>query len=328
MPTNDQPSNDQPTNDPPTNDQPFSNQSSSNQPSSNPSSSDQPSGRHVIPLSPQRQAALPLSSRSPAAWATALVDLGDPRHALVEIATSGVVRWWSPQPGGPSDHNRLALPDALDLVWCRRAAPDIEVVALVVGTMAASGPDHLMRSGDHPLTAAVAATRCGEYAVTVGNWSQGSTEVAGRGTAVDAVLLYLGLSTAPEARTPADLLCSMWADRLLAAAALHPGSITTWVAAARRHPLGAAAPTPPQLGAATHDLAHFGWDRIRLAVGGGRAEWAELNPATARWMDRGAFARWLLDRYPDLDDQRLALRAVLPSKLAAAVERTIAASLG
>lgn len=289
-----------------------------------------PAGRRVLPLSPGRQAALPLSSRSPAAWAAALVDLGDPRDALVEITASGLLRWWSPQPGRRTADGQAGSPDPLQLVWCRRAAPDVELVALAVGALVAPGPNSAGTGGEPgaPMCVAVAATRCGEYAVTVGNWREGTTTVAGRGAAVDAVLLYLGLSTAPEARTPADLVCSMWVDRLLAAGALHPGRVRTWADAVRHHPLGAPAPTSMQLSAASRDLGRFGWDRIRLAVGAGRAEWSELSPSAARWMDRGAFARWLLDRYPDLDDQRLALRAVLPARLATTVGRTIEASLG
>lgn len=295
-----------------------------------------PAGRRVIPLSPGRAAALPLSSRSPAVWAAALVDMGEPRHALVEITASGVVRWWSPQPGRTTAAGGAVVPEALDLVWCRRAAPDVEVVALAVGTVATSPTTDTPTTdtpttgdgGREPLTAAVAATRCGEHAVTVGNWRRGATAVAGRGAAVDCVLLYLGLSTPAELRTPADLTCAMWADRLLATVALRPGSVKTWADAARHHPLGAQPAPAPQLSAATRDLGRFGWDDIRLAVGAGRTEWAELSPAAARWMDRGAFARWLLDRYPDLDEQRLALQGLLPARLAATVADTIAASLG
>lgn len=286
-----------------------------------------PTRRRVIPLPPGRAAALPLSSRSPATWATALADLGDPRHALVEVNASGEIRWWSPQrPGSAADGHAADTPEPLELVWCRRAAPDVEMVALVVGAVGATGPAVADDDGA-PISAVVAATRCGEHAVTVGSWRHGTATVAGRGAAVDAVLLYLGLSTPAEARTPADLVTSMWADRLLAAAALQPGSVTTWAGAARHHPLTATGATSPQLSAAARDLGRLGWDRIRLAVGGGRAEWANLSPAVARWMDRGAFARWLLDRYPDLGDQRLALRAVLPTTLAATVARTIEESL-
>lgn len=298
---------------------------SNHRPSPQPSSP-APAGRRVVPLPPGRAAALPLSSRSPATWAAALVGLGDPRDALVELSTSGVIRWWSPHRSHTAEATRSGSPEALELVWCRRAAPDVEVAALVVG--AVSAPDGASDDNDHdPISASVAATRCGEHAVTVGDWHRGARTFAGRGTAVDAVLLYLGLSTAPEPRTPADLVCSMWADRVLATAALRPGSVATWADVARHHPLAASAATAPQLASSTRELGRLGWDRIRFAVGGGRAEWAELSPAVARWMDRGAFARWLLDRYPDLDDQRLALRAVLPAKLAATVADAIAASL-
>lgn len=260
-----------------------------------------PAGRRVLPLSPGRQAALPLSSRSPAAWAAALVDLGDPRDALVEITASGLLRWWSPQPGRRTADGQAGSPDPLQLVWCRRAAPDVELVALAVGALVAPGPNSAGTGGEPgaPMCVAVAATRCGEYAVTVGNWREGTTTVAGRGAAVDAVLLYLGLSTAPEARTPADLVCSMWVDRLLAAGALHPGRVRTWADAVRHHPLGAAR---PDVDAAQRRLQgpgpiRMGPDTSRRGCGAGRVVRAQplrrpldgprcLRPLAARPLPR------------------------------------------
>lgn len=79
-------------------------------------------------------------------------------------------------------------------------------------------------------------------------------------------MLYLGLPTAAEPRTPAHLVCSVWLDRLLAATVLEPGSVTTWTAAIRHHPLSSGGTTAPELAAITQDLGAMGWDPMRLAV--------------------------------------------------------------
>lgn len=302
---------------------------SHNQPSHDPPEAPHPdsrrSRRRVVPLPPGSAAALPLASRSPGVWAAALIGLGERGDALVELTVSGSVRWWSPRQLHRTDPCRVQPPDAWDLVWARRADPDVELVSLVLNGAAMQGLVTGTQGGH--TGAAVVATRSGEHAVTVGSWPGGISNVVGRGTAVDAVLLYLGLPTAPERRTPAHLVASVWADRLLAAAALVPGSISTWDDAAAHHPLARPRPGVPELVEAAGDLDRLGWDEIRVAVSAGRADWAELSPSAARWMDRGAFARWLLDRYPDLDDQRSALRTVLPAKLARTVESAIAKSL-
>lgn len=265
---------------------------------------------------PPDQAGLPLGSRSHTAWAAALVGLADPSPALVELTVDGSLRWWSPSGPQPVD--------PLQLVWGRRAKRDVDLAGLVLGAV---DPARVAPGTAKPRTAAVVATREGDCSVTLGKWPDEVALIGGRGTAVDALLLYLGLATAPEARTPADLVSSVWLDRLLAAAVLDIGGIATWAAAAAYHPLNRAGSTAPELVSATTDLAHRGWDPIRLAVASGEASWGDLDPAGAAWMDRGAFARWLLDRYPDPGEQCGALEIVLPERLARTVCDVVSASL-
>ncbi|MCB1027362.1 MAG: hypothetical protein R2704_04570 [Microthrixaceae bacterium] len=254
-------------------------------------------------------AGLPLGSRSHTAWAAALVGLAEPSPALVELTVGGALRWWSPRPVGE--------PDPLRLVWARRADRDVDLAGLMLGAV---DPGRLVDGVPGPQRfAAVVATRSGDCSVTVGSWPSEVTVAGGRGAAVDAMLLYLGLATPPEARTPGHLVGLVWLDRLLAAAVGAPGRIDTWATAAAHHPLYRPGDTAPEVVSATADLAAAGWDPIRLAVASGAARWGDLDPAGAAWMDRGAFARWLLDRYPDPQDQCEALGVVLPDRLARTV---------
>ncbi len=170
------------------------------------------------------------------------------------------------------------------------------------------------------------ATRTGDCSVTTGTGAD-LTNAGGRSLVVDALMLYLGLPTAAEPRTPAHLVCSVWLDRLLAATVLEPGRVTTWTAAIRHHPLSSGGTTAPELAAITQDLGAMGWDPMRLAVAAGSTDWVDLDPVGAAWMDRGAFARRLLDRYPDLDDQCRVLSAVMPTRLAHTVRHAVSASL-
>ncbi|MEZ5381715.1 MAG: hypothetical protein R2754_07940 [Microthrixaceae bacterium] len=283
--------------------------------------SPRPSVPSAVPLNPGTAAALPLGSRSHSSWATALVGLGETGPALVEVTTAGVVRWWAPQ------HDEA--PDPLDLVWARLATRDVEVAGLLLGPLAARSPGAW--PGDpscaSPVTAAVVASKAGGYTLTIGGWPDDIAHASGRGSVIDALLLYLRLPTAPEQRPPAMLVCAMWLDRLLAVAAAEPGGITDWAAASVHHPLAHGPTGAAQLIAAARSLTEAGWRPMRLAVADRSAKLAGLTPRGARWMDEGAFARWLLDRYPSPDESIEALSMVLPRRLADTVADTVTATL-
>ena len=269
-----------------------------------------------IPTAPTgRGPALPLSSQSHTAWAAALVGLADHAPVLVELTAAGSVRWWSPHDGDQAD--------PISLVWAQRAEADVQLAGLALGRTA---PDAHAGLPGVSTAAAVVATRTGDCSVTTGTGAD-LTNAGGRSLVVDALMLYLGLPTAAEPRTPAHLVCSVWLDRLLAATVLEPGRVTTWTAAIRHHPLSSGGTTAPELAAITQDLGAMGWDPMRLAVAAGSTDWVDLDPVGAAWMDRGAFARRLLDRYPDLDDQCRVLSAVMPTRLAHTVRHAVSASL-
>ena len=221
-----------------------------------------------IPTAPAgRGPALPLSSQSHTAWAAALVGLADHAPVLVELTAAGSVRWWSPHDGDQAD--------PISLVWAQRAEADVQLAGLALGRTA---PDAHAGLPGVSTAAAVVATRTGDCSVTTGTGAD-LTNAGGRSLVVDALMLYLGLPTAPE------------------------------------------------LAAITQDLGAMGWDPMRLAVAAGSTDWVDLDPVGAAWMDRGAFARRLLDRYPDLDDQCRVLSAVMPTRLAHTVRHAVSASL-
>jgi hypothetical protein len=66
------------------------------------------------------------------------------------------------------------------------------------------------------------------------------------------------------------------------------------------------------------------WDDLRRACAEGAVAAVEVDPELAAWLDDGAFARWSLGAYPELDDLRLAVAELLPLSVALAVEVVLA----
>ena len=92
----------------------------------------------------------------------------------------------------------------------------------------------------------------------------------------------------------------LWLARVIRAALDRPG--LDWPAVVDRNPAaevpcpGTATPTPAAL---AHRTMAFGdqldWDRYRhRCIDAGGTPFGELDADTARWMDAGMFARWLL----------------------------------
>jgi hypothetical protein len=70
--------------------------------------------------------------------------------------------------------------------------------------------------------------------------------------------------------------------------------------------LDAAVPCEPETADNVVPLTHVmaeaaSWPRLRTQCGAGRWPTPTVPPATARWLDDGAFARWTLGSYPPLD---------------------------
>jgi hypothetical protein len=84
-------------------------------------------------------------------------------------------------------------------------------------------------------------------------------------------------------------------------------------------------PAPEEVARRCLELAlRRGWDDLRLACAEGTTAAVEVDAELAGWLDDGAFARWSLGAYPDVDDLRLAVGALLPPSVALAVEVVLA----
>lgn len=162
------------------------------------------------------------------------------------------------------------------------------------------------------------------------NVAAGGAPEAPTGRVDDALRRALGLATPPPPAPEGSALlwATQWLDELVIDAvagadgrdARRRRPLATLVAA---HPavaafdLDPARTTLPELVAAGHRLTALRtWPQMREACAGGRWHHDEVEPATAAWLDDGAFARWLLGAYPDLADLRATLGALLaPSAL-------------
>lgn len=149
-------------------------------------------------------------------------------------------------------------------------------------------------------------------------------EPPAEGRVADACRRVLGLATPSPPADSRLLWALLWLDRVSAVALARPDDPPTWPEVAR---LYASDDTLLQTYLADHlddHLVEFGnalgqawsWSRLReratvegLAVAG-------LSPGDAAWTDEGAFARILLEAYPELDDLLGTLGAVLDESVA------------
>jgi hypothetical protein len=109
----------------------------------------------------------------------------------------------------------------------------------------------------------------------------------------------LGLGTAPAGHT-LEYFAVMWFERLLQAGA----APTTWEAVAAEHPAVQVFVEDVSEGIvrlATILSKVESWPALRQACATGRLDYDCVPPAVARWLDDGAFSRWVLGTYPPLD---------------------------
>lgn len=156
---------------------------------------------------------------------------------------------------------------------------DVDAVAAITGATA--------RLLDDPLvawrTSLVVALGRDDAAASASDLDGEPPTLLDDGPLVDALRRALGLATPPPELTVDRLRDRLWGDRLLAAAL--NGERLDRRRARELRPRSIAS-----------------WSHLRRACAGGG--WRELGvaPQVAAWMDDGAFARWVLDELPSIDD--------------------------
>jgi hypothetical protein len=152
------------------------------------------------------------------------------------------------------------------------------------------------------------------------------------GAVADACRRALGLATAPPPPSTVELWTLSWLDRLVATAAAGPGRLDGWAAIAALHPAARPAPAaddPVALAGATVALARaWPWSRLRLDPAVLDLPGATPAPELGDWMDDGMWARWMFGMLPPPDELVRALHDLLPTPLADAVEKLVAATCG
>jgi hypothetical protein len=131
----------------------------------------------------------------------------------------------------------------------------------------------------------------------------------------------LGLATTPAGST-LEYFAAMWLERLLQVDA----TPTTWEAVAAEHPAVRvfAESRSERLVDVSEGIVRFGtilsdiesWPALRRACCAGRLHYHDVSPTVARWLDDGAFSRWVLGAYPPLDQLVAAVCELLSPPLA------------
>jgi len=152
----------------------------------------------------------------------------------------------------------------------------------------------------------------------------------------DACRRVLGLPTAPADVGTGPLWAARWLDAVVAAAAASTAArarMATWPEVARLHPAvpaldgagpAAAVPDPDELGERARTLASWrDWSVLRRACAAGMWSTPEVDAEAAAWLDDGAFCRWALGAFPDLEDLLVAVADLLPASVTARIVHTL-----
>lgn len=265
-----------------------------------------------------------------AAIRAAVEPRGAPCLVRVRIVDAEVELGWLPLP--PGGH-------PLDELVGRTAPDDWEAIGVVAHGVAHRVDDD---SGVPPVPVVTThlvgrdgswATRCelpGRDPLAAAGTADDPDRVAGR--LDDACRRVLALPTAPP-DVGTDLLFALqWLDAIVDAAASASRRVATWSAAAALHPAvsallpdaGAEGLDPVALATKTHQLATWrDWPVLRRSCAAGTWSTPDLDPTTAAWLDDGAFSRWALGAFPDLDDLLATATDLLPESVIAAVTDTL-----
>jgi len=272
----------------------------------------------------------------------AVADLADARLAAVPDEGSTLVRVRLLGPEVELGWLPLDGAHPLDLLVGERVPDDWAAIGV-----AATGRAHRL-GGDAgapvPVRSVHLVGRDGSWAIRCAprNGAGGPGTAAACGTAADrgrpvgriddACRLALGLATAPPAGDTSALWSLQWLDAIVTAAATGPpGSLRRWGDVAALHPAVAALrPDHPgdlelvELVALAGQLAAWrDWPVLRRSCAAGTWRCEHLGAELAAWLDDGAFSRWLLGAYPDLDDLLAAVAATVPDDLADAVAAVV-----
>jgi hypothetical protein len=147
------------------------------------------------------------------------------------------------------------------------------------------------------------------------------------GTIPDLCRRVLGVPTDPAPSTTETLWSTIWVDRILerwSQPDRRRDLLTSFAQLAILHP-SVHAPSPPDVLALAdpaslarvarqHAAAHP-WGIVREGRDAFRLPDGPLDPALARWMDDGFFARWTIGAYPPLGRSALELRGLLGEPL-------------
>jgi hypothetical protein len=146
----------------------------------------------------------------------------------------------------------------------------------------------------------------------------------------DVCRLALGLPTAPPGST-LELWALAWLERIVALGTTE--APRTWDAVAALHPaVETLVESAPELEEeASARLVRLGrllseiqdWPSLRIACGAGHWPTEGVTPAAARWLDDGAFSRWVLGSYPPLRRLNGAVRELLAPPIAARVQSVL-----
>ncbi len=141
----------------------------------------------------------------------------------------------------------------------------------------------------------------------------------------------LGLATSPPGST-LELFALWWLGEVVA---LGSDASHDWDAVAALHPaVQAFVNSEPEVTreAATRlvDLGALmarivSWSSLRAEAAAGRSQVDAISPALARWLDDGAYSRWLLGTYPPLRELSAAVTELLPPATALQLRSVLAA---
>ena len=145
----------------------------------------------------------------------------------------------------------------------------------------------------------------------------------------------LELPTSPPEATTAVYWSQRWLDAVVEAAGERRRRVWRWSDVAALHPaVGTVTdarpdddpPAPSELARMARRLAAWrDWPVLRRGCAAATWSVPEVTADEAAWLDDGAFARWTTGAYPELDDLRAAVAALLPRRITEAVETTLAA---
>ena len=144
------------------------------------------------------------------------------------------------------------------------------------------------------------------------------------GEQIDLLKLSLGLETAAPPCDTDVFLVVEWLTAVLET----EGDVEDWALVARLHPacrLLDRSKRKPHQGMALATTAQlftrvFPWGRLRRLVTNGGYDVPGLSRSDARWLDDGAFARYVLSRCPPLAELRARVRSELPFETAARID--------